>query len=125
MTDLSSLDPVLTSIAAMMGAAVYLFAVTRGSALMMFFQQEEYDNARFVDWFREKRAFDTTASFGLLIAVLWSGVMQSDLSANMRESVPWLVFGPFVVFAISLAAGAAKSVAAQKTTKSLLSVRIE
>lgn len=117
MNDLSSLDPILLSIAAVMGTAVFLFAVARGAALMMFFQQEEYDNARFVDWFREKRAFDTTASLGLLIATLWSGVMQSDLSANVRDSLPWLVFGPLIVFAISLAAGAAKSVAAQKDNK--------
>ncbi len=117
MTDLSSLDPVLVSMAAILGVAVFLFAMARGSALMMFFQQEEYDNARFVTWYREKGAYDITASLWLLIAILWSGFIQSDLSANIRDSLPWLVFGPFLVFAVGLAAGVSKSKSAQKNNK--------
>lgn len=124
MTDLSSLDPVLVSIAATLGLAVFLFAMARGSALMMFFQQEEYDNVRFVNWYREKRAYDITASLWLLAAVLWSGFMQSDVSANLRDSLPWLGAGPFLIFGLGLAAGAARSMAAQKDNKKPL-VRTE
>jgi UDP-N-acetylmuramoyl-tripeptide--D-alanyl-D-alanine ligase len=54
----------LTSIApvAIVSIAVILFYVRRSLRYLQFFQQEEYNSGRFVNWWFEKRAFDTKGS---------------------------------------------------------------
>lgn len=48
----------------------------RSKALMKFFQQEEYDNARFLKWFKQSKAYDKGASAVLLIS--FAGVLFTE-----------------------------------------------
>jgi UDP-N-acetylmuramoyl-tripeptide--D-alanyl-D-alanine ligase len=50
--------------------AVITFYLRRSLRYLQFFQQEEYNSGRFVNWWLEKRAFDTRGS---LVAVLAGG----------------------------------------------------
>jgi UDP-N-acetylmuramoyl-tripeptide--D-alanyl-D-alanine ligase len=48
--------------------ALVLFYVRRALRYLQFFQQEEYNSGRFVNWWLEKRAFDTRGSLVALVA---------------------------------------------------------
>jgi UDP-N-acetylmuramoyl-tripeptide--D-alanyl-D-alanine ligase len=47
---------------AIVASSVILFYVRRSLRYLQFFQQEEYNSQRFVNWWLEKRAFDTRGS---------------------------------------------------------------
>ena len=51
-------------------AANLLFAWRRTLSYLRYFQQEEYNTARFIDWIKSNRAFDTRASLVLLLALI-------------------------------------------------------
>jgi UDP-N-acetylmuramoyl-tripeptide--D-alanyl-D-alanine ligase len=53
-------------------AATILFFTRRGLRYLRYFQQEEYNGARFKDWLLEKRTFDTKGTLVALIAALAS-----------------------------------------------------
>jgi UDP-N-acetylmuramoyl-tripeptide--D-alanyl-D-alanine ligase len=53
-------------------AATILFFTQRGLRYLRYFQQEEYNGARFKDWLLEKRTFDTKGTPIALIAALAS-----------------------------------------------------
>jgi UDP-N-acetylmuramoyl-tripeptide--D-alanyl-D-alanine ligase len=56
---------------AIVASSVILFYVRRSLRYLQFFQQEEYNSQRFVNWWLEKRAFDTRGS---LVAIITGGV---------------------------------------------------
>lgn len=117
MTDISSFEPMTVAVAAALALSLMWFAYARGTALMMFFQQEEYDNARFVTWYKDKQAFDRAASICLLIAAILSASFQSDLTTGVRESAGWITYLPFVLLVVGFALGLSKSRAALRDTK--------
>lgn len=117
MIDFSAIDPLITGMSATIFAAVLWFAVSRGSALMMFFQQEEYDNIRFVAWLKDKRAYDQTASFWLLITAIFSAFLQSDVSTNLHNQSSLFSLVPFVLFAFGIGLGVRLSAKAQQDNK--------
>jgi UDP-N-acetylmuramoyl-tripeptide--D-alanyl-D-alanine ligase len=51
--------------------AVIAFYIRRALRYLQFFQQEEYNSGRFVNWWLEKRAFDTRGS---LVAIVAGGI---------------------------------------------------
>jgi UDP-N-acetylmuramoyl-tripeptide--D-alanyl-D-alanine ligase len=51
---------------AIVSIAIILFYVRRSLRYLQFFQQEEYNSGRFVNWWFEKRAFDTKGSAAAL-----------------------------------------------------------
>lgn len=113
-----------TSTATVIGSVVLLdvwFAIARGNALLMFFQQEEYDNVRFTAWLKDKTAYDITASIGLTIAVLISALMQSDWAADSVAPLARSLL-PIAVGVLALLAGIQRSYAAVKNNKKPLVV---
>ncbi len=53
-------------------AAILSFVYYRGLSLLRFFQQEEYDNDRFLRWLFRRRAFDKKATLLILVSfILW------------------------------------------------------
>lgn len=101
-----------------LGVALLLwFVFERGLSLMMFFQQEEYDGPRFVNWLKDKRGFDKSASLWLLAAVI-TGILSQVLL--LREG-SWLLgfFGYLIwpLMIIGLIRGARKSRAVRKNSK--------
>ena len=67
------------------GLFILWFAYERGLALLMFFQQEEYDGPRFITWLKQKQGFDKTTSIWLLVAVL-IGIISHTLLANTQAA---------------------------------------
>ncbi|MCK0070094.1 Mur ligase family protein [Kordiimonas laminariae] len=67
------------------GLFILWFAYERGLALLMFFQQEEYDGPRFVSWIKQKQGYDKTTSIWLLVAVL-IGIISHTLLANTQAA---------------------------------------
>ncbi len=51
----------------------------RGRALLLYFQQEEYDAGRFLRWFATNKAFDRWASL-LVLAAYWASVLLPSSS---------------------------------------------
>lgn len=117
MIDFSSLNPVVATLSLLAFLAVLWFALARGSALMMFFQQEEYDNTRFTAWLKDKKAYDKSASGWLMMAALVSAVLQSDLSAALREQIVFLTTLPLALFAVGILRGIRLSAIASKNNK--------
>jgi UDP-N-acetylmuramoyl-tripeptide--D-alanyl-D-alanine ligase len=56
----------------LISAATIIFFTRRGLRYLRYFQQEEYNGARFKDWFIEKRTFDTKGSLIALVAAALS-----------------------------------------------------
>ncbi len=61
------------------------FAFERGLTLMKFFQQEEYDSPRFINWLFEHNAYDKTATIWFLVAAFWGVICQTSYSGSMGE----------------------------------------
>lgn len=76
------------------GLLALLFAWFRGKALLMFFQQEEYDGPRFIDWIKDKKGFDKRAS-GLLVFALFLVLIDQniDVSGLGQASIAITVIG--------------------------------
>lgn len=80
---------------------VLLFAYERGKTFMMIFQQEEYDDVRFLAWYRDNKAADRRATLWLLAAVLIGLISQSTLIGDLGAAAG---FAAFLIW--PLAAGA-------------------
>lgn len=117
MIDFSSLNPAVAVLSSALFLASSWFAVARGSALMMFFQQEEYDNARFVAWLKDKQAYDKSASGWLALAAFTSALLQSDLSAALQLQIVFLSMLPLILFFIGILHGIRLSAVARKNNK--------
>jgi len=94
----------LYSIAAaiFLALAFLVFARARLLTYLHFFQQEEYDNPRFLRWILSKRAFDQRASL-LLLAVSVPLLVTTEYLHQFVELVPiWLSFAAigFIVIAL-------------------------
>ena len=51
-------------------AAILLFTWRRTLSYLRYFQQEEYNATRFIDWIKSNRAYDTRGSLVLLVALI-------------------------------------------------------
>jgi len=101
------------------GAILLLwFMAERGLSLTMFFQQEEYDGPRFLAWLKSKRAYDRSASFWLLTAVL-SGIVTQFLLANTEDSLLVAGLGYLIwpLMIIALVRGGLKSRQLRRASK--------
>lgn len=105
-----------------LGLLAFLFAVMRGNALMMFFQQEEYDNVRFVRWLGDKRAYDKVASIFTLLALFLAGLQQTQWFSDITASVAGLVVAPFILALLGVVAGISRSRSTVKDNKKPLVV---
>lgn len=99
--------------------AFVAFLWFRGKAYLMFLQQEEYDNRRFLSWWWEAKAFDKRASLAFLaVFTVMFGAAWLDIGAEL--SILGLDFG-HVVFHTSVASaiawGAYTSVASTRKSK--------
>jgi UDP-N-acetylmuramoyl-tripeptide--D-alanyl-D-alanine ligase len=66
-------SPMLTTIClTIISVATILFFTRRGLRYLRYFQQEEYNGARFKDWLLGKRTFDTKGTYVALIATVAS-----------------------------------------------------
>lgn len=60
-------------------AAILSFVYYRGTALLHFLQQEEYDNDRFLRWLFRRRVFDKKATLLILTSfILWYFLKEQD-----------------------------------------------
>ena len=105
-----------------LGLAAFLFAVMRGNALMMFFQQEEYDNGRFVTWLGEKRAYDKAASLLVFVALLIASLQQTQWLSDLTGPAGGLALAPLVLALVGAFAGISRSRSAMKDNKKPLVV---
>jgi len=78
--------------------ALVIFVYYRGVALLQFFQQEEYDNDRFLKWWWRKRAFDIKGSFITLIAFITWYFLQNE------GAIYTIIFYVIVLLALLIAA---------------------
>ncbi len=82
-------------ILAIVASSVILFYVRRSLRYLQFFQQEEYNSQRFVNWWLEKRAFDTRGS---LVALITGGISMA-VAAYVWGTVGVSVLGGMVLIA--------------------------
>lgn len=104
------------------GLTSMVFAFLRGNALMMFFQQEEYDAPRFVNWYKEKQAFDriTTVFFG--ISALIYALVAWQIIPDHSEALPGGTPIPLAFASIGFFFGIKRSMAAVNENKKPLVV---
>lgn len=117
MPDISSIDPVFASATVILALAYLWFAGARGAALMMFFQQEEYDNSRFLTWMREKRAYDKSASLWFAAAAVLSAALHGEWVAGVLASAPYFAMVPFFMVLGGTLHGVARSAGAMRDNK--------
>lgn len=80
--------------------AALWFAFGRGMALMMFFQQEEYDGIRFVAWYKDNRAFDRAASVWLLGTAIMGTLAHQPFLRNQEtvaSSIALVAWAPLFI----------------------------
>lgn len=65
------------------GIMALWFSYERGLSLMMFFQQEEYDDGRFLSWLKEKAGYDRAASSWLLGIALFATLAHALLPSKL------------------------------------------
>ncbi|WP_262693484.1 Mur ligase family protein [Kordiimonas aquimaris] len=97
------------------------FAFVRGNAFLMFFQQEEYDNPRFVVWLKEKRAYDITATIVLIAAIIASAMTQSDTASESLNTAARTLI-PFAIATTAMIAGVLRSYSTSRNNKKPLVV---
>lgn len=117
MSELSEINPLVASVAAALGLGLLWFAGVRGSALMMFFQQEEYDDARFIRWLHDKRAYDRAASIAFIAAAAVSAFLQLEPAAGLLAAAPVIALLPLALMVTGIGMGAARSMAAMRDNK--------
>lgn len=100
-----------------LGLAAFVVAVMRGNALMMFFQQEEYDNARFVRWLKDKGAYDKAASSLTFVALIFATVQQTQWFSDLSASVGSLAGVPLFLAILGAISGSSRSVKTSKNNK--------
>jgi UDP-N-acetylmuramoyl-tripeptide--D-alanyl-D-alanine ligase len=77
--------------------AVILFYVRRSLRYLQFFQQEEYNSSRFVNWWFEKRAFDTRGSLVALVV----GGLGLAIAENSLATLALCIVGGLILVAAS------------------------
>ncbi len=77
--------------------SVILFYVRRSLRYLQFFQQEEYNSSRFVNWWFEKRAFDTRGSLVALVV----GGLGLAVAENFLATLGLCIVGGLVLVAAS------------------------
>jgi UDP-N-acetylmuramoyl-tripeptide--D-alanyl-D-alanine ligase len=77
--------------------SVMLFYVRRSLRYLQFFQQEEYNSSRFVNWWFEKRAFDTRGSLVALVV----GGLGLAVAENFLATLGLCIVGSLVLVAAS------------------------
>jgi UDP-N-acetylmuramoyl-tripeptide--D-alanyl-D-alanine ligase len=91
--------------------AVIAFYIRRSLRYLQFFQQEEYNSGRFVNWWLEKRAFDTRGSLVAIVAggvslaaatYPWAGLLATVVGAAVLVAVAWTEEDPRKVGKIKL-----------------------
>lgn len=102
--------------------ASFVFAFLRGNALMMFFQQEEYDNTRFINWYSEKRAYDRMASKILAISAILYALVALQVIPLFSPGVPGGSWIPLIVVILGFGFGMRRSLATVKENKKPLVV---
>jgi UDP-N-acetylmuramoyl-tripeptide--D-alanyl-D-alanine ligase len=80
---------------AIVASSVILFYVRRSLRYLQFFQQEEYNSQRFVNWWLEKRAFDTRGS---LVALVTGGISLA-LAADAWGTIGVSLLGGILLIA--------------------------
>ncbi|WP_286829309.1 MULTISPECIES: Mur ligase family protein [Kordiimonas] len=118
MTDaiLPFLWPALAAITAL------YFAHERGLALMMFFQQEEYDGPRFFTWLQENKAYDRRTSVWLMGAILAGIVPHLPILSEMEAVATILLAFGWVPIFLGFGHGVLRSRAIRKQSKKPLVV---
>lgn len=94
-----------------------IFATERGLSLMMFFQQEEYDAPRFINWYRENRAFDQRASFWIFLAVLLGTIPHLSAFSSYQELASTLISIGWLPLFFGLGHGILRSRSVRTTSK--------
>lgn len=85
------------------------FTYERGKTLLMFFQQEEYDGARFIVWLHENRAYDRRASLWLLAAGLIGTLSQALLGGGAGDTLKLAGYAVLPMIAAGLLHGTLQS----------------
>ncbi len=89
----------------------------RGKTLMMIFQQEEYDDVRFITWFKDNKAFDRRASLWLVAAILVGAISHTSLTGEVGTALAFAAFLIWPFIAIAFVHGALMSRAARASSK--------
>ena len=89
MTNLITDIPIPNLAAYVLTPLILWFTVERGLSYMQFFQQEEYDGPRFLQWLRGSGAFDKRTSLWGAIAILLGATTQIE-SLSAWASAAWV-----------------------------------
>lgn len=93
------------------------FALERGKTLMMIFQQEEYDDVRFISWFKDNKAYDRRASLWLISAILVGAISHTSLTGEVGSALTYAAFLVWPLITLAFVHGALLSRAARKSSK--------
>jgi len=93
------------------------FAYERGKTLLMFFQQEEYDGARFIVWLHDNRAYDQRASLWLVAAGLIGTLSQALLGGEAGDTLKLAGYAVLPMIAAGLLHGGLQSRALRAGSK--------
>ena len=93
------------------------FLVERGLSLLMFFQQEEYDNPRFINWLKDKRGYDKTASRWMAAAAIVGILSQILLFKADGSLVGMLGYAIWPLVIIAVLRGISKSRLVRRDSK--------
>lgn len=117
MIDLLQKTPMIAGLYVMLVLLGVWFSIARGNALMMFFQQEEYDNLRFLTWHKDKRAFDVAASLWFVLALVLSAFLQTENAAAFIDAFAAILIVPYGIMVIGFLHGIARSHTAMRGNK--------
>ena len=77
-------------------ATLLVFVYFRGISLLQFFQQEEYDNDRFLIWLVRRRAFDKKATLLVLVSfIIW--FLIKDQNPPLYNFILMVMFIPALI----------------------------
>lgn len=122
MTEFLNANPYVATAMVVLALGLMWFAGMRGAALMMFFQQEEYDDVRFIAWLKDKTAYDRAASLWFLAAAFGSAFFQLDVAGRFLEAAPLIALAPYLLMVVGILQGVSRSLAAVRDNKKPLVV---
>ena len=100
------------------GALLLLwFLAERGLSLLMFFQQEEYDNPRFINWLKDKKGYDKSATFWMAGAAFVGIVSQILLLREDGSLIGILGYTVWPIILVAVLRGIFKSRLVRKDSK--------
>lgn len=94
-----------------------IFAAERGLSLMMFFQQEEYDAPRFINWYRDNRAYDQRTSIWVFLAVLLGTIPHLSVFSAYQDLASTLISIGWLPLFVGLVHGILRSRSVRTTSK--------